>query len=585
MTHDETMNQRTPGMPLTNGRHTTARCLLDGLHAMGMEYLFCNFGTDHAPIIEEMARMEAAGLSFPQPILCPHENTAIHMAGGYALATGRGQGVMVHVDVGSANAAMGMHNLFRTRVPVMLMAGKAPFTSSGELPGSRDDYVHFVQEPLDQGSLVRPFAKWEYNLPSGAVVKEALRRAHNVMHTDPKGPVHLMLAREILAESWDAAAMRDYPASSHGPQSAGGVDSRDIEQLAERLVAAKHPILITGYAGRSRATSDAIARLSRVAGVAVYENSPVINIGREFAGFAGFRVAEALARADVGLMVDVDVPWIPRDAAPARESFWAHVDIDTVKPTIPMWPFPAQLRLQGDAARILEQLADAVEALLTANGRAAVSERCTTFEAAFSERKQKAAALAANPGERGAINLEHFAAALGARLSPEDAVLAEAVTSNPVLARQIPRPLACTMIRHGGSGLGAAGGLALGMKLARPEHMAVQIIGDGGVYFGNLDSVFAVSKAHGLPILSIIIDNAGWNAVREATLRVYPEGMARARNAFQSRLPAGMDFSKLAAVSGAHGECLDDPREVGIVLDRCIAAVRGGTSALLHVKV
>ena len=43
--------------------------------------------------------MEAAGLSFPKPILCPHENTAMHMAGGYALATGRGQGVMVHVDV------------------------------------------------------------------------------------------------------------------------------------------------------------------------------------------------------------------------------------------------------------------------------------------------------------------------------------------------------------------------------------------------------------------------------------------------------------------------------------------------------
>lgn len=566
-------------------RHTTARFLLEGLDSIGVEYLFCNFGTDHAPIIEEMARMEAAGLAFPQVILCPHENTAIHMAGGYAIATGRGQGVMVHVDVGTANAAMGMHNLFRTRVPVLLMAGKAPFTSRGELPGTRDDYVHFVQEPLDQGSLVRAFAKWEYVLPSGAVVKETLRRAHTLMQTDPKGPVHLMLAREMLAEAWEATAIRDYPATAYGPQAAGGADARDIERLAARLLAAERPMIIAGYAGRSRAASAAIERLSRLAAVAVYENSPVINIGREFSGFAGFRPADMLAAADFGLLVDVDVPWIPRDVAPRGDAFWAHVDIDTVKSTIPMWTFPAQMRLQGDAGRILEQLADAVESMIPASRRAGLDTRARALDAAFAARKRRAAALAAVPGEPGAINLEHFAAMLGARLDPEDAVLAEAVTSNPALARQIPRPVAGTMIRHSGSGLGAAGGLALGMKLARPRHVAVQVVGDGGFYFGNLDSVFAVSKAHDLPILSVIIDNAGWNAVRDATLRVYPDGTAKSRDSFRARLPTGIDFSKLAAVSGAYGERLADPREVGPALDRCMDAVRGGTSALLHVQV
>ena len=159
------------------------------------------------------------------------------------------------------------------------------------------------------------------------------------------------------------------------------------------------------------------------------------------------------------------------------------------------------------------------------------------------------------------------------------------MTNNLVFARQIPRPLAGTMIRHSGSGLGAAGGLALGVKLARPAHRAVQIIGDGGFYFANLDSVFAVSKAHKLPLLCIIVDNAGRNAVKDATLRVYPEGAAKAGDAFQSRLPAGMDFSKLAALSGAYGECLCDPAQVGPAIDRCLAAVKDGRSALLHVRV
>src|SRR6267142_1014634 len=83
--------------------NSAANYLLEGLHEVGIDYLFCNMGTDHAPIIEAMAGRRKRGQSQPKVIVCPHENTAAHMAGGYALATGRGQGVLVHVDVGTAN--------------------------------------------------------------------------------------------------------------------------------------------------------------------------------------------------------------------------------------------------------------------------------------------------------------------------------------------------------------------------------------------------------------------------------------------------------------------------------------------------
>ena len=151
------------------GNFSSAYYLLEGLREIGIEYLFCNLGTDHAPIIEEMAHRRKRGEALPKIVRCPHENTAAHMAGGYALVTGRGQGVLVHVDVGTANAANAMHNLYRSRLPVLLMAGKAPYTSHDELVGTRDTHVHFVQEPFDQGSLVRPYVKWEYSLPSGIV--------------------------------------------------------------------------------------------------------------------------------------------------------------------------------------------------------------------------------------------------------------------------------------------------------------------------------------------------------------------------------------------------------------------------------
>ena len=157
------------------------------------------------------------------------------MAGGYALATGRGQAVLVHVDAGTANACMSIQNLFRYRLPVMLFAGRAPYTLHGELTGSRDTYVHYVQDPFDIASIVRPYVKWEYSLPSGVVVKEALARARAFMQSDPPGPVYMMLPRETLAEHWDEAGMPAYPPARYGSVQSGGIDPARVDAIARSL--------------------------------------------------------------------------------------------------------------------------------------------------------------------------------------------------------------------------------------------------------------------------------------------------------------------------------------------------------------
>src|SRR5262249_3571202 len=122
-------------------RYSTAHYFLEALVDLGVDYIFANLGTDHVSLIEEMARWGQQGRKHPEVILCPHEVVAVHMAGGYALATGRSQAVLVHVDAGTANACMAVQNLFRYRLPVMLFAGRAPHTLHGELKGSRDAYV------------------------------------------------------------------------------------------------------------------------------------------------------------------------------------------------------------------------------------------------------------------------------------------------------------------------------------------------------------------------------------------------------------------------------------------------------------
>ena len=122
-------------------RHSTAHHFLEGLIDLGVDYIFANLGTDHVSLIEEMARWDKEGRKHPEMILCPHEVVAVHMAGGYALATGRAQAVFVHVDAGTANACMAIQNLFRYRLPVMLFAGRAPHTLAAQRTGPKSNTV------------------------------------------------------------------------------------------------------------------------------------------------------------------------------------------------------------------------------------------------------------------------------------------------------------------------------------------------------------------------------------------------------------------------------------------------------------
>jgi len=566
--------------------NTTAHHVLQGFNDLGLDYLFCNLGTDHAPLIEEMARWRQAGRKFPKTVLCPHENTAVHMAAGYALATGQGQGVLVHVDAGTANAAMGIHNISKARLPLMLMAGRAPYTSHGELPGTRDTFVNFVQEPYDQGGLVRQYVKWDYNMPSGVIAKEALRRAHSVMQSDPKGPVYMTFARETLTERWRDEQLHDFPVQTYGPTPALGTDPQAIEQVVDRLLLANSPLIITSYSGRNPATVAVLDALARLGGIRVIEcNAVDLNIPHDSPCFGGFVPGAHVAQADVGLIVDVDVPWIPRDTPLNPQTWWAHIDVDIDKRSYPMWSFPRHLKMPGDSHRILAQILARLQQRLNPAFTQAAQARVAQLAQESQQRQQRAISLASDPGQLGQINPHHLCAAVASAIPADAIVLNEAIRNAPVVAMQVPRTVPGSHVGLAGGGLGFSAGMALGIKLAKPDRCVVAFSGDGSFYFGNPQSSMAVSKQYGLPIFTIVLDNGGWAAVKEATLRVFPEGVAKATQAYEAHLAPDMNFAMVAQAAGAHGECVSDPAEVGAAIARCLAAVARGQSALLQAKV
>ena len=194
--------------------------------------------------------------------------------------------------------------------------------------------------------------------------------------------------------------------------------------------------------------------------------------------------------------------------------------------------------------------------------------------------------MAANKGKQGEINPHYLFAELNKLLEGRRHRAATKASATPA-------PACCsssgrspnTCVRSGGGGLGWSGGMALGCKLAAPDKMVVQVVGDGGFYFGGPSSVFAVAKQYKLPILVMLLDNTGWSAVKESTLRVFPEGDAKSTDKFQASLMPDAEFSKIGEAFGAYGEKVTNPDDVPAALARAVKEVRGGRAAILHVRV
>jgi len=119
--------------------------------------------------------------------------------------------------------------------------------------------------------------------------------------------------------------------------------------------------------------------------------------------------------------------------------------------------------------------------------------------------------------------------------------------------------------------------MALGLKLAQPNRRIVQVIGDGGFHFSSPDSVYAVAQQYQIPIFTVIVDNGGWQAVKSATQRVYPKGVAAETDQFQSRLTSGrqgerMSPGRSARMAKTSANRTSLPAQSTVVLGRSMTA-------------
>jgi acetolactate synthase I/II/III large subunit len=553
--------------------YTASSAILEALVEAGVEYLFANFGSDHPGLIEAIAQARAGNRPCPKVITAPTEMVAMSAAHGFAQANGRAQAVLVHVDCGTQALGGAVHNAAKGRVPVLIIAGMSPATQEGEAIGSRNEFIQWIQDVPDQRGLVRGYVRYENEIRVGANAKQIVHRALQFAHSAPCGPVYVTAAREVL-ESEVAPVRID--TRQWQPLAPAGLNPDAAREIAGALAAAEHPLIVTSYLGRSPLAVQELLSLAERLGVGVLESVPNhVNFPTTHPCYLGVqwnerRQNEALARADVILVVDSDVPWISAVNRPDKDARIFHIDADPLKQQMPLWYIGATLQCPAEAALALPQIGNALDEFnpdpeRIARRRQRLAEYHDSWQAGISERERP----------REALTAEYLVACIRDAIGEDAIVVSESVTNFHVVSQHMRRTRPGTLFSSGGGSLGYNGGAAFGIKLARPDSLVVAICGDGSYLFSQPSTVHWMARAYQAPFLHVVLNNGGWRAPRQAVLSVHPQGIAAKSPRIDIDFPQPPDYAGIAAAAGgAHAERVRNVAEVKPALERALRAIR-----------
>jgi acetolactate synthase-1/2/3 large subunit len=564
--------------------YTASSALLEVLHDLGVEFIFANFGSDHPAIVEGIAAARAAGRSIPKIITCPNEMVGMSAAHGFAAATGRPQAVLVHVECGTQALAGAVHNAAKGRVPIFVFAGASPLTQQGELKGSRNEFIQWIQDVHDQRGIVRGYMRYEGEIRVAESIKQLVARAFQFARSDPKGPVYLIGAREIMEAA--APTARIVP-DQWKPIAPAALSPASLAELASALATARAPLIVTSFLGRNPQAVKALVELCERLGAGVLESVPnYVNFPHTNPLYQGNQWNEprqnpALAEADVVLVIDSDIPWIPTSSAPNADAAIYHIDVDPLKMQMPLWYISARGRFAADAATALGQLNAELDKL-TLN-QELLAKRRSRWEELHAGRKAR---LAEKERPSGRLTGEYLTAMLRGRLTTDTLIVNEGISNYQPIFDHLALTEPGMMFTSGGGSLGWHGGAAIGAKLAHPNKTVIALTGDGSYMFSVPSSVHWMARRYNTPFLTVIYNNKGWKSPKLSTLAVHPDGYASRAADLDMSFNPQPDYAAIAAAAGgAFPRIVDDVADLEKSFDECFHAVQvEGLSAVLDAR-
>jgi acetolactate synthase-1/2/3 large subunit len=555
---------------------TVAQAYMAALKACGIRHVFANGGTDFAPIIEGILQNRQDGGDMPEFVTVPHEHVAVAMAQGYYLMSGKMAGAMVHVNVGTANTICALMNAARNNTPMFLASGRSPATETGDA-GSRDFWIHWAQENFDQAAMVREHVKWEYELRHGQPINTIVGRAVDIAMSEPKGPVYLQLPRELLGS----------PSTNPGPLPRGRdfgtvpavADIHALERAADMIAAAENPVIVMTTPANA-ATFKALGAFAEAHAIAVLtgphaalSSSNPMNLGRV--------TGPALKAADLILVLNSPVPWVPKHMQPNKDARLIYIAPDPHFATYPFRGFEMDLAIAGDPAASLTILGDVLNIKLKDKGAATDRRRKLNGEKRQALLDSRRAAIEAASTQR-PISYVWAAHCVNEVKGANTTIAEEIGVPFDFLDIEDDRDFMATSL--GSGSLGMALGMGLGAKFAAPDRTVITTLGDGGYMFGCPTAAHFVSQAQKLPVLTMIMNNSEWHAVRDAVVSMYPDGLAAKANSLPIvDLSHSTDYHKIAEAFGGYGEKVDDPAKLKGTIGRALEQVAQGRQATLNV--
>ncbi|MBO0683532.1 MAG: acetolactate synthase, partial [Candidatus Dormibacteraeota bacterium] len=358
-------------------------------------------------------------------------------------------------------------------------------------------------------------------------------------------------------------------------------DAAALSEAARILAASERPAILTSRTGRDLGAGQALVRLAELLGCPVVDQRDRVSIP-PLHPLCVVDPTEGLREADVILMLDVEVPWIPAFFSPKPGTTVIQIDIDCVKASMPSWSYPIDLAINADTAIALPLLEAELRGLADAAHSGRWRDRRQKVEKGVARAHARWAELAASSDP--ANRADAMLAALSNALPEEAIVVEEAVTSRGAVLRQVVRGpdrfVAC-----GAPALGAGLGGALGAKLARPEAPVVAVVGDGGFNFGvPTAALFSAHKA-GAPFMAVILNNGVYRASQGPVVRLYPEGVAATSGKFpETELTPAPDYVLVARACGGDGEVVSRPQEMAGAVERCLGHLSAGRCAVIDAR-
>lgn len=549
---------------------TVAHALMGLLNKRGIRYFFSNSGTDFTPIIDALACYSDDPDFNLEEIVAPHENTAIAMAHGYFLLSGKPQAVMAHVNVGTANMGLGIINANRSHIPMLVLAGKSPWyeqPSNGaqEIEGCRTNFVQWGQDTFDQAAYFREFTKWDYELKGSFNLETVVDRALAISKSQPAGPVYLTLPKEALCEQVDSFTYSETPRQS--PTAASEPVQSAIDSAAKAIAAAKKPLIVTAELGRYQGGVEALSNLAMKLAIGVVEfgKHNFFNLPTDHPMHLGFDPAPYITEADLIICIESHVPWIPAiTKAPEpleRGKPIIQIGVDPLAGKIPMRSFPADICLAGNPTETLRRICEALAPRQDKSRFAAIeAEHKKIFETA----KKEASKDASLPK----ISKRYISYCLG-EIADDKTVIFNEYNLEPTL---VPRHLADSWFENSiASGLGWSLGAALGAQLAAPDLTMVATLGDGSYLFNTPLSAHYVAAAYKLPIVIVVFNDSAWSTIKKSYLGTTKNGWAQKKDSFAlCNLEVDISFEKLAEATGGIGLTVDKPAELPATLRKAI---------------